>query len=448
MLVSAVGAFHPLPSSHTVAPATRLSHTGYGHIAPKTVTGKVVTIFYAILGIPLMLLCLSNIGDVMAQSFRYLYWRVCCYVCTRQPQPAQRRGASIARSRPSSRSTRMSSFRRSGRVSTRSADAVLHSQHGPVRASHSDTECRYPDEERDVGYRGASLGPPVGHRGYPDMDVERTAAGVGGGPGSGPVLFNKYALDREESGRARDGQRRLRAQSVGREGRRRGPSMPGVPGGSLPRQHRLHDQHQHRGDRGGPPPPAYLKGSQRSPRNSGYGPGYAPQPRRHHPELAPSPRIMSPMGFGMNRNLFRVVGPDDGLDMDMGDLGWDAGSGIGPGPGGPARLRPVPIWLCVFLVVSYIFGGAYLFAEWEKWEYLDSAYFCFITLTTIGFGDFVPAQRVTNNATVSIALCSLYLLFGIALLAMSFNLVQEEVINSVRAVARRLGIIKADPEDD
>lgn len=52
--------------------------------------------------------------------------------------------------------------------------------------------------------------------------------------------------------------------------------------------------------------------------------------------------------------------------------------------------KPVPIWLCVFLVVSYIFGGAYLFSEWEKWPFLDSAYFCFITLTTIGtFSSFI-----------------------------------------------------------
>lgn len=43
---------------------------------------------------------------------------------------------------------------------------------------------------------------------------------------------------------------------------------------------------------------------------------------------------------------------------------------------------------------------------------------------------------------MSIAFCSLYLLFGIALLAMSFNLVQEEVITNVKNVARQLGILK------
>lgn len=111
--------------------------------------------------------------------------------------------------------------------------------------------------------------------------------------------------------------------------------------------------------------------------------------------------------------------------------------------------KPVPIWLSILLVVGYIFGGAFMFQGWEKWEFLDSAYFCFITLTTIGFGDFVPAQNVKQGRPeVSIALCSLYLLFGIALLAMSFNLVQEEVINSVKSVAKRLGIIKDDEQEE
>lgn len=45
-------------------------------------------------------------------------------------------------------------------------------------------------------------------------------------------------------------------------------------------------------------------------------------------------------------------------------------------------------------------------------------------------------------------MCSLYLLFGIALLAMSFNLVQEEFIANVKEVARRLGIINDEEDDD
>ena len=67
-------------------------------------------------------------------------------------------------------------------------------------------------------------------------------------------------------------------------------------------------------------------------------------------------------------------------------------------------------------------------------------------MAVAGFGDLVPAQRL--NAHQGIALCSLYLLFGIALLAMSFNLVQEEVINNVKNVAKRLGILKEDHDGD
>lgn len=65
-----------------------------------------------------------------------------------------------------------------------------------------------------------------------------------------------------------------------------------------------------------------------------------------------------------------------------------------------------------------------------------------LPLPSAGFGDFVPAQGIKAGSETSIAQCSLYLLFGIALLAMSFNLVQEEVINNVKGIARRLGILK------
>ena len=110
--------------------------------------------------------------------------------------------------------------------------------------------------------------------------------------------------------------------------------------------------------------------------------------------------------------------------------------------------KPVPILLSIVLVVTYIMGGAFLFKMWEGWTFLDSSYFCFITLTTIGFGDLTPDQKNTADGEQRIALCSLYLLFGIAMIAMSFNLLQEEVINSVKSLGKMCGIIKDNEDED
>jgi hypothetical protein len=56
---------------------------GYGNLAPKTPEGKVVTMLYALVGVPLMLLCLSNLGTVLAGTFQFAYSHACCYACAK-----------------------------------------------------------------------------------------------------------------------------------------------------------------------------------------------------------------------------------------------------------------------------------------------------------------------------------------------------------------------------
>jgi hypothetical protein len=49
--------------------ATVITTIGYGNITPKSNIGKIFTICYAIIGIPLMLMCLTNTGDLLAEVF-------------------------------------------------------------------------------------------------------------------------------------------------------------------------------------------------------------------------------------------------------------------------------------------------------------------------------------------------------------------------------------------
>ncbi|KAH7960043.1 hypothetical protein HPB49_016626 [Dermacentor silvarum] len=109
----------------------------------------------------------------------------------------------------------------------------------------------------------------------------------------------------------------------------------------------------------------------------------------------------------------------------------------------------VPILLCMTIIGGYICGGAVLFSVWEEWNYLDGSYFCFVTLSTIGFGDLVPGDTVVSDSgsQEKLVICSLYLLVGLALIAMCFNLVQEEVVHKLRALGRRLGVVSDSDAD-
>ena len=93
-----------------------------------------------------------------------------------------------------------------------------------------------------------------------------------------------------------------------------------------------------------------------------------------------------------------------------------------------------------------------MFSAYEEWDFISAIYFSFITLTTIGFGDFVPGDAVLNTDSeqgqAKLIIACIYVLMGLAVVAMSINLVQEEIVGKFRQIAQDMGIIDDDDDEE
>lgn len=98
----------------------------------------------------------------------------------------------------------------------------------------------------------------------------------------------------------------------------------------------------------------------------------------------------------------------------------------------------VPAPLSALVALAYVALGALVFRATERWSYLDGCYFAFASLATIGFGELRPglyASTVSPRAEeLALAVCCLYILVGVAVVATCFNLIQEELGGAVRAL--------------
>lgn len=86
----------------------------------------------------------------------------------------------------------------------------------------------------------------------------------------------------------------------------------------------------------------------------------------------------------------------------------------------------VPISICIMILICYVTSGAVLFHELQKWNVLDSIYFCFTALSTIGFGELQPKDEL------GMYVASVYIIVGMAIVAMCFSLIQTELIIMIR----------------
>ncbi|BFZ11346.1 hypothetical protein BsWGS_14385 [Bradybaena similaris] len=69
-------------------------------------------------------------------------------------------------------------------------------------------------------------------------------------------------------------------------------------------------------------------------------------------------------------------------------------------------------------------AGAAIFSYFEGWPYIDAFYYCFVTLTTIGFGDFVALQKddMLSQQPQYVTFCLIFILFGLTVISAAMNL--------------------------
>ena len=100
----------------------------------------------------------------------------------------------------------------------------------------------------------------------------------------------------------------------------------------------------------------------------------------------------------------------------------------------------IPLWLALSLLFIYLLIGAIVYSFFENWKFVDSFYYAFISLSTIGFGDlyFVP-----ETFEAALIFNFIYCFIGLSFVSMVWGLSSREFTLLARKIARKLGYYKS-----
>jgi hypothetical protein len=67
----------------------------------------------------------------------------------------------------------------------------------------------------------------------------------------------------------------------------------------------------------------------------------------------------------------------------------------------------------LLLTLVLLLSGTLFYANVEHWSYLDALYFCVMTMSTIGYGDFTPTTDFSKIFTIIYSLISIGVFVGV-----------------------------------
>uniref|UniRef100_A0A1B0CHU6 Potassium channel domain-containing protein n=2 Tax=Lutzomyia longipalpis TaxID=7200 RepID=A0A1B0CHU6_LUTLO len=400
---------------------TVITTIGHGNLTPRTSEGKIVTMLYALVGVPLMLLCLSSLGGRLAEALQYAYMKVCP---TRSHGDRQKCREKIAGDHPmdqvDSNSHRYDALQRHKDNSKYEESCHL------IRNSPTKTLNSTPHSSPMKSFQGPHQTSP-----YP--------------PSSGPIGGNSVVFFPANT---------LQCQTHF--------------GGSHQMPVKYHGMMQiHQTTHFGPPnaSPTLHTATVHGLGRSKFVPkplpqeinmllaecdiNYPPPGNDDSPQKHPSGRMETvdedddeetksgcahdtpsrvPLISCSRATGSRLAGDGSGLATPQTPL--NESDVVPPSP-------QVPLLLVLTILASYIALGTIVFSLWENWSLVDGAYFCFVTLSTIGFGDLVP-RHTLHGPDLQLAACCAYIMLGLVLVAMCFSLVESQLMWRCRRVAVRL----------
>ena len=77
-------------------------------------------------------------------------------------------------------------------------------------------------------------------------------------------------------------------------------------------------------------------------------------------------------------------------------------------------------------IVIFVVFPSLIYWSIEPWTYGESVYYCFVTLTTVGFGDFVPGDVSSSSLRTLYRICTgMWIWFGLAFVSLLIAEIQK-----------------------